>query len=91
MLWLPINIAHADVDSLIQAINTEIINPAISVLFVLAFLFFFWGLFEFLWGRDNTEARKKGQQHMIWGVIGIFIMVAVFGIINLIMATLGVN
>ncbi len=72
-----------------EAINKEIINPAIGVLFVLALLLFFWGLFEFLWQKDNAEARKKGQQHMLWGVIGIFIMVAVFGIMNLIMTTIG--
>ncbi len=31
-------------------------------------------MFEFIRGADNEEKRKTGQQHMIWGIIGLVIM-----------------
>ncbi|MFC1802244.1 hypothetical protein ACFLY7_02275 [Patescibacteria group bacterium] len=77
------------VDSLITKINTNIINPIIAFLFVFATAIFLWGIFEYVWGADNEEARKTGQQHMVWGVIGLFIMVGVVGLINLILGTFG--
>jgi len=39
--------------------------------------------------RDKEDKRTAGKQHMIWGIIGMAIMVSVFGIINLIMSTIG--
>ena len=88
MLWLP-KIAHADIDSLVEAINTEIINPVIYFLIVAGVAYFLYGVAVYVMNAGNAEARKKGTQHMIWGLIGIAIMVSVFGIMNLIMTTIG--
>lgn len=77
-------IAYADAESVIAAINKEIINPLITLLFAVALIVFIWGLIEFLQKSDNEEVRTKGQQHMIWGVIGMTIMVSAIGIMHLI-------
>mgnify|MGYP000143169031 FL=1 len=81
-------IAYADAESVIAAVNKEIINPLITLLFAVALLFFIWGLVEFLQGSTNEEKRTKGQQHMIWGVIGMFIMISAIGIMRLIIGTI---
>ena len=70
-------------------INTYIINPAIVFLFSLALVFFIYGVVEYLAQADKADARAKGQQHMIWGLVGIAIMFGVFGILNLIVRTFG--
>jgi len=88
MLWLP-QIAHADIDSLVEAINAEIINPIIYFLIVAGVAYFLYGVAVYVMNAGNPEARKKGAKHMIWGIIGIVIMVSVFGIMNLIMTTIG--
>lgn len=76
---------------LIFKINEFIINPIISFLFIAAFFLFLWGLFQFLWKIDDEEANKAGKQHMLWGVVGLFIMVGVFGIMNLILDSFGIT
>lgn len=47
----------------------------------LAVVLFFWGLVKFLSKAGDEEARAKGKQLMIWGIIAIFIMLSFWGII----------
>jgi hypothetical protein len=68
-----------------------IINPAIGVIFAVAGLLFVWGIIQFLKGLSEGEVNSEGKQHMIYGVLGMFIMVSVFGIISLISNTLGLS
>lgn len=75
----------------ILKLNKLIVNPFITLLFVVATLMFLWGVFQFIRGADNPGEREKGIQHILWGVFGLFIMVAVFGIIRLLMNTFGIN
>lgn len=80
-----------EVTELIQNINEQIIAPIILLLFVLSLAVFFWGLADFIRGANNEEARQTGRDHMLWGIIGIFIMVGSWGIIIILMQTFGVD
>ena len=71
-------------------IKTEILNPIILLLFAVAIIYFLWGTFVFIQNQDNAEAQKTGKKNMLWGIIGIFLMIAVYGIISLVANTLGV-
>jgi uncharacterized membrane protein YidH (DUF202 family) len=75
------------VEALVARIAISILNPIIYLLFAVALLIFIKGLVEFLANRENASERQKGRMHMIWGVIGLFIMFAAFTIINLITNT----
>ena len=82
-------VAEANISTLMMSINRVIINPLIMFLFALAVVYFVYGLVQYLMSPDNEEIKKNSKQHMLWGIIGLFIMVAVFGILNLITNTLG--
>lgn len=69
---------------LLNAISKNIINPIIFALFAVAFVVFLWGLVQFLGSLDNEEARSTGVKHMIWGIIGMVIMISANGIIAVI-------
>ncbi len=73
---------------LLNRISTFIINPIIYVMFASAFVVFIWGLVQFVANLDNEESRQTGGKHMLWGVIGMVIMVGVNQIINIINETL---
>ena len=68
-----------------------IINPAILLIFSLGFLVFVWGLVVFLKSLSEGGKADEGKEHMLWGIVGMFIMVSVFGIIALISNTFGLN
>ncbi|PIR82633.1 hypothetical protein COU20_01155 [Candidatus Kaiserbacteria bacterium CG10_big_fil_rev_8_21_14_0_10_59_10] len=76
---------------LLNRITTLIIDPAIAVIFTAGLLLFLWGLIEFLWTLNQGGDRNKGVQHMLWGVVGMLIMVSVYGIVNLVVNTLGIT
>ena len=69
-------------DELLRKIGEQIVNPIITLMIASAVVFFIYGVVEFVGAADNEEKRSKGKQHIIWGIIGIFIMVSVWGIMN---------
>lgn len=86
-----VNVAYASVDSFILNLNRTIINPLILLLFALAVAFFLYGILEFLSNQEKEEKRTEGKRHMIWGIIGMTIMMGVFAIMNLILNTLNIE
>jgi len=75
--------------NLLSKISTQIINPLIVLLFSAALIYFILGVIEYVIKADSDEQRTQGREHMKWGMIGMFIMVAVYGIIALIKNTIG--
>ncbi|HUD04126.1 MAG TPA: hypothetical protein VMR73_01400 [Candidatus Paceibacterota bacterium] len=63
-----------------NSIITLIINPAIDVLFGLAILYFVWGVWIYLRQSDSPEGLQTGGRHIMYSLIGIFIMISVGGI-----------
>jgi uncharacterized membrane protein YidH (DUF202 family) len=74
---------------LIESINEHIINPIMAVLFALALLYFAFGIVQYIRNADSDEGRQTGSKHIIWGIIGMAIIVAAFGIMNVICRTIG--
>jgi|SRR3989338_322212 len=60
-----------------------LINPLIVILVGAALLVFFWGLAKFIFRVGGDEkAVEGGKRLMIWGLIALFIMISVWGIIR---------
>ena len=78
-------------DAFIANVNRLIINPLILFLFALAVAFFLYGIFEFILNQDNEEKRTAGKSHMLWGIVGITIMMGVFAIMNMILNTFNIR
>lgn len=76
---------------LIGRINDNVINPIIIILFASAFVLFTIGLYNLFGSNDNTDTLAKGKRHMLWGVVGMFIMISVFGIMKFITGSLGIT
>ena len=55
----------------------DVLNRVIPVLIALALVVFFWGLVQYI------RTHKGGKDIMIAGLVGLFIMVSVWGIIRL--------
>ena len=73
---------------LLNKISEFVINPVIYTLFAAAFVVFIFGLVQFATHLDNEEARSTGVRHMVWGIVGMVIMVGVNSILGIIDATL---
>ncbi len=77
--------------SIIDKIVEIIINPLLVLIFAAGLVVFMWGLLQFMKNVDNEGERSTGKSHMLWGLVGMFIMVAVQGIIGLVVDTLDIR
>ena len=76
----------SDAGSLI--INT-INNIVVPVLFAVAFIVFLWGAFKtFILGANSEEVQTNGKNLMLWGLIGFFVMVSIWGLVNILTGTI---
>ncbi len=73
----------------VNKIVTVVINPVIYLLFAAGIFLFVYGVVEFLNEMQKGGDTKPGKDHMLWGLVGLFIMVGVFGIINLLNEVFG--
>jgi TRAP-type C4-dicarboxylate transport system permease small subunit len=71
-------------------VETAIINPLITLIALAAFVVFIWGVVDFIRGAGNEEKRAIGQQHMLWGFIGLVIIFAAKAIIAISASTFGI-
>lgn len=82
-LFAPVLVMAAEnVDSLIGKIKTTL-NYVIGLLFVLVTVYFIWGIIKYVSAAGDEEKLKSGKQHMVWGIIGMAIMAAAWGIVNI--------
>lgn len=79
------------VNSIVTGIMRAIVIPIVEGFFVFTFLVFLWGVFGLIRGGGDATARKEGQNHMLWGIVGMAIMVSAYGLIRLIGSTVGVG
>ncbi len=69
-----------------------IINPLLLFVSALGVLVFVFGMVEFLYGLNTeSDARERGKKHMIWGLVGVFIIVVAYGIVRTIVVFVGAD
>ena len=69
----------------------RLLDLLIPIAITIALLFFIWGLAMFILASGDEEKRKEGKQRMIWGVIALFIIVSVWGIVAFLANVFGVE
>ena len=62
-------------------------SAVIPLLYALAFLMFLIGMVR-LFFMGGEEARQKGKQFMLWGIIGFVVLFSVWGIVRLFLGIL---
>ncbi|HCC05605.1 TPA: hypothetical protein DEP58_04905 [Patescibacteria group bacterium] len=66
-------------------------STLVPILLGIALIVFVWGLLVFIAKADNEQERDAGKQKMFWGIIGLFVLVSVWGIILLMQDIVGVE
>lgn len=90
LLFPPVAHAASSISDLVGKFKEFIINPIIAILFALAFILFLWGAVVFVWNTGNSTSKEDGKNRMIWGLVGMLIMVSAYGIINVAGSLIGV-
>ena len=86
--------APLDGDAVLERIVVEIFNPLYKAAVAASFVYFMYGVVKYLRDLRNPQDKNTGKQHLLWGMVGLFIIFSVGGIINLfgsMFGQLGVN
>ena len=79
----------SDVKNILVSLSCILSDYVIPLLFTLAVVAFVWGVILFYLNPDNEEKRKKGKAFIVGGLIALFVMVSIWGIIKIFTNTFG--
>lgn len=77
-------------DSALQTL-TELINDLIPFAIGIGVLIFIFGLIKYVTAGADEDGRKGARDTIIWGIVVIFVMTAVWGLVNVIDNTLNLD
>jgi len=79
-----------DLQSIIGTIK-GMVDTLIPLFMVLAVAVFLWGIVKYITAGGDAEKEKSARGYIIYGLIGIFVLVAFWGIIQIFTTTFGVS
>jgi len=71
----------------LSAVISGVLQNIIAILIGAAVLVFLWSIIKYLMKGKNESDRQDAKKYMIYGIIAIFIMVSVWGLIGLLNQT----
>lgn len=86
--------ALAAVTTFKQLINEvligSILRPIVPFLIGLAVVIFIYGVLTTMLS-EGGEKKEDGKQYMMWGIVGIFVMVSVWGLVGILSSTFSLD
>jgi len=70
-------------DQIILIINKFVIPLIIG----LGGLYFMWGVVQYVTAGDSEEKRDSGRSMMVYGIVALFVMISVWGLVYLLAQT----
>jgi hypothetical protein len=69
-----------------------LLDTVLKIVFGLAMIFFFWGIAQFILNdAGNDKTREDGKKKILWGIVAIFVMVTIYGILKFISTLTGIT
>jgi len=78
-----------DIPSLLCKLS-QLLNSVIPVLIALGVVYFVWGVVSYVIS-DDEEAKKKGRDRIIYGIIGLAVIIAMWGLVGILTNTFGLQ
>ena len=75
----------------VEKFNDIILYPLILLLTGIAFLVFLYGCLIYITHAENSSAREEGRSHIIYSVIGMFVMLVAYAILTIAANTFGLE
>jgi hypothetical protein len=79
--------APADFASLISLVINNILTPLMYLLVSGAVVYFMWGVIQYINRGEDEGARKEGANKMWYGIVGLFVILSVWGLVNILDTT----
>lgn len=92
LFFIPAFIFAQGIQELITS-SYSVVDLLIPIAVGVALLAFFWGLSQFILHKSggSETARSEGSRLMVWGIIALFVIVSIWGIIALIQSEFNIS
>ncbi len=71
------------------AMVVEYLNYAVYLIMGLAIVMFVWNVYKyFIAGGDNADGKKEAGMYVMWSVIGFFVILSFWGLVNILTNTI---
>jgi uncharacterized membrane protein (GlpM family) len=87
---LPFVVGAQTVQNLTDKTTEIVAKSVIGLVFTLGFLYFFWGIVQYVINPEE-EKKAKGKQMIIYGLISLTIMFAVYALIRIMLTTFNLS
>lgn len=71
-----------DPEKVFENVVTQIFNPLYQLAIGVALIYFFYGVFKFIVDLNNPDEKNTGKAHLLYGTIGLFILLSIGGIMR---------
>lgn len=69
----------------------QIVEPVIGLMLAAAIFFFIWNVFKVITQSNKPDELAQLKSRVIWGLVAIAAMASVWGLVNLILGSTGLN
>lgn len=78
-------------DTFLDTVKEQIVDPIITLLALAAFALFAWGVMLFIRNAENDEKRETGKRHMVWGIVGLAVIFGAQAIMSFVGGLFGLS
>lgn len=79
-----------DVNSLTAKL-TGIGNTVIGILIAIAVIYIIWNTLQFIMNASDAEKRAESRTGILWGIVGLAIILSIWGLVAIVTGTFATN
>ncbi|MCC6290489.1 hypothetical protein IT398_00205 [Candidatus Nomurabacteria bacterium] len=76
---------------LVNTLITKVLNPLSYLFLAVAVAYFLMGVLKYVRQSGSDDDREEGRKMMIYGIVALFVMVSVWGLVNVLGGTFNLD
>lgn len=76
-----------DFAGLVELFTDAILQPLIGLFIGAAVVYFLLGVLKYMSKAGDDKEQEEGRKMMLYGIIGLFVMISVWGLVNVLGGT----
>jgi len=85
---LPTYLVHAKTLKDIIKTAKDLVADTIPLVIGLALVYFIYGIAQYISNSGDAAKKEEGKTRMTWGIIALFVIISVWGLVSLIQYTI---
>ncbi len=80
-----------NVSALLNLVGCIIRDALIPLLITLSVIVFIVGIIKYIAAADDSAKREDGRKFMLYGIIALFVMISIWGLVGVLQGTFGLG